>query len=105
MFTRDCEEKPFCKYVADASCRCNFGSCVLTGGYPFGVVDKECVSYEDCPCKYVLSTLAHSYFKLSETTEMNVSVRIQDVTQTSGNVMTLRIVSSWRNVLMASVLA
>ena len=63
-FTRDCHESWICKSVADAGCACNFGKCVLTGGY-FGYAPKECVSYEDCPCKYAFCNFEQLHFSLN----------------------------------------
>ena len=61
-FTRDCYEK--CKNIADVSCACNFGKCVFWGGY-YGNAPKECVSYEDCPCKYVFCNFEQLHFSLN----------------------------------------
>jgi len=50
-FTRDCQEYQTCETIQDASCVCNFGSCVISGGYWWGQRDRQCDSYTDCPCK------------------------------------------------------
>merc|ERR1711862_1071820 len=50
-FTGDCEQYQLCQNIQDASCVCNFGSCVISGGFWWGGRDSECDSYEDCSCK------------------------------------------------------
>ena len=52
-FTRDCKQHWFCRNIADAYCKCNFGKCV-TVGVPFYRPQNwvpECKDYTDCDCK------------------------------------------------------
>ena len=49
QFTRDCEKVEKCNGVMDASCICNYGSCIIKGN-PF-MIYNECNSYIDCDCK------------------------------------------------------
>merc|ERR1712212_284062 len=48
-FTADCQNIEFCQNIADASCVCNLGKCII-GGNPF-VRNSECTTYKDCDCK------------------------------------------------------
>jgi len=51
-FTADCQELPRCVNIADASCVCNFGKCVISGSYPFfREQDRQCTNYTDCSCR------------------------------------------------------
>ena len=49
QFSRDCQTYRQCQQIADASCVCNFGKCVITGN-PF-FRGTECSEYTDCACK------------------------------------------------------
>ena len=53
-FSQDCKGYEYCQLIADASCACNFGQCILTGGLEgeLSFRDYECQEYTDCPCKY-----------------------------------------------------
>jgi len=48
-FTADCQNIQQCQLIADASCVCNFGKCIIDGN-PF-VRNSECTTYQDCDCK------------------------------------------------------
>jgi len=49
QFTRDCQAHRQCQRIADASCVCNFGQCVISGN-PF-FRGTECDKFTDCACK------------------------------------------------------
>jgi len=49
-WSRDCQQYDHCANVADASCVCNFGKCVLSGN-PF-FRGSECNDYKECKCSY-----------------------------------------------------
>jgi len=53
QFTPDCGRLERCIGIQDASCVCNLGSCVVSGGLWFRSPDytPECTTYQDCDCK------------------------------------------------------
>jgi len=48
-FSRDCQKHVQCQNIADASCVCNFGQCVISGN-PF-FRGSECNTFADCDCR------------------------------------------------------
>eukprot|EP00091_Calanus_sinicus_P022276 TRINITY_DN6974_c0_g1_i6.p1 TRINITY_DN6974_c0_g1~~TRINITY_DN6974_c0_g1_i6.p1 ORF type:complete len:251 (-),score=56.69 TRINITY_DN6974_c0_g1_i6:253-1005(-) len=49
QFSRDCQAHARCRNIADASCVCNFGQCVISGN-PF-FRGSECNKFTDCACR------------------------------------------------------
>jgi len=49
QFSQDCQAHTQCQDIADASCVCNFGQCIISGN-PF-FRGSECEEYTDCACK------------------------------------------------------
>ena len=50
QFSRDCQAHAPCQNIADASCVCNFGQCVISGNAFFR--GSECDKYTDCACRF-----------------------------------------------------
>merc|ERR1712106_239392 len=63
-FSRDCQKHVQCQNIADASCVCNFGQCVISGN-PF-FRGSECNTFADCDCRYASNLITCNLIKRSE---------------------------------------